>query len=58
VLLLVFVLVQTFASWAAAGRAETDEATATLLLFREADLVPARRCGTASTARSSATRPA
>jgi hypothetical protein len=39
VLLLVFVLVQTYASWAAAGRAETDEATATLLLFREADLV-------------------
>src|SRR5262249_22045526 len=39
VVLLVFVLVQTFSSWAAAGRAETDEATATLLLFREADLV-------------------
>ena len=39
VVLLVFVLVQTYASWAAAGRAETDEATATLLLFREADLV-------------------
>jgi hypothetical protein len=39
VILLVFVLVQTFASWAAAGTAETDEATATLLLFREADLV-------------------
>ena len=39
VLLIVFVLVQTFGSWAAAGRAETDEATATLLLFREIDLV-------------------
>jgi hypothetical protein len=39
VLLLVFVLVQTYGSWAAAGRAETDEATATLLLFREIDLV-------------------
>jgi hypothetical protein len=39
VLLPVFVLVQTFGSWATAGRAETDEATATLLLFREADLV-------------------
>ena len=39
VLLLVFVLVQTYGSWAAAGRAETDEATATLLLFREVDLV-------------------
>lgn len=39
VLLLVFVLVQTYASWAGAGNAETDEATATLLLFREADLV-------------------
>lgn len=39
VVLLVFVLVQTFGSWAAAGRAETDEATATLLLFREADLL-------------------
>ena len=39
VLLLVFVLVQTYGSWAAAGRAESDEATATLLLFREVDLV-------------------
>jgi hypothetical protein len=39
VLLLVFVLVQTYASWSAAGDAETAEATATLLLFREADLV-------------------
>jgi hypothetical protein len=39
VLLLVFVVVQTAASWSAAGEAETDEATATLLLFREADLV-------------------
>lgn len=39
VLLIVFVLVQTFGSWAAAGRAENDEATATLLLFREIDLV-------------------
>ena len=38
-LLLVFVLVQTYASWSAAGEAETAEATATLLLFREADLV-------------------
>jgi len=45
VILLVFVLVQTYASWAAAGTAETDEATATLLLFREADLVAdARVC--------------
>ena len=32
VVLLVFVLVQTYSSWAAAGRAETDEASATLLL--------------------------
>src|SRR3954467_7269055 len=39
VILLVFVLVQTYGSWAAAGTAETNEATATLLLFREADLV-------------------
>jgi protein-S-isoprenylcysteine O-methyltransferase Ste14 len=39
VLLLAFVLVQTYASWSAAGEAETAEATATLLLFREADLV-------------------
>jgi Protein of unknown function (DUF4239) len=39
VLLLVFVLVQTYASWSAAGEAEAAEATATLLLFREADLV-------------------
>ena len=39
VLLLVFVLVQTYSSWSGAGSAETDEATATLLLFREADLV-------------------
>ena len=39
VLLLVFVLVQTYGSWSAAGDAETAEATATLLLFREADLV-------------------
>ena len=39
VLLLVFVLVQTFASWTSVGRAENEEATATLLLFREADLV-------------------
>jgi hypothetical protein len=39
VLLLVFVLVQTYGSWSAAGEAETAEATATLLLFREADLV-------------------
>ena len=39
VLLIVFVLVQTYGSWTAAGRAETDEATATLLLFREIDLV-------------------
>src|SRR3954452_19602959 len=37
VLLLVFVLVQTYESWSAAGEAETAEATATLLLFREAD---------------------
>jgi len=39
VLLLVFVLVQTHGSWSAAGDAETAEATSTLLLFREADLV-------------------
>lgn len=39
VLLLVFVLVQTYASWSAAGDAETAEATATLVLVREADLV-------------------
>ena len=39
VLLLVFVLVQTYGSWSAAGQAETAEATAMLLLFREADLV-------------------
>jgi Protein of unknown function (DUF4239) len=39
VLLLAFVLVQSFSSWSAAGRAEASEATATLLLFREADLV-------------------
>jgi len=39
VLLLVFVLVQTHGSWSAAGEAETAEATSTLLLFREADLV-------------------
>jgi amino acid transporter len=38
-LLLVFVLVQTFASWSEAGTEETHEATATLLLFREADLI-------------------
>jgi hypothetical protein len=38
-LLVVFVLVQTFASWTEAGVEETDEATATLLLFREADLI-------------------
>jgi hypothetical protein len=43
VVLLVFVLVQTYSSWAAAGRAETNEATATLLLFREADLVGSTR---------------
>jgi len=43
VVLLVFVLVQTFSSWAAAGRAETNEATATLLLFREADLIGGAR---------------
>lgn len=30
VVLLVFVLVQVFSSWTAAGRAETSEATATL----------------------------
>ena len=46
VLLLVFVLVQTYGSWAAAGRAETDEATATLLLFREIDLVRDERLRT------------
>jgi hypothetical protein len=39
VVLLVFVLVQVFSSWTAAGRAETDEATSTLLLFREAELL-------------------
>jgi hypothetical protein len=37
--LLVFVLVQVFSSWSTAGRAETQEATATLLLFREAELL-------------------
>ncbi len=39
VVLTVFVLVQVFTSWTAAGRAETSEATATLLLFREAELL-------------------
>jgi hypothetical protein len=39
VLLLAFVLVQSFSSWSNAGRAEASEATATLLLFREADLI-------------------
>lgn len=39
VVLLVFVLVQVFSSWTAPGRVETSEATATLLLFREADLL-------------------
>jgi hypothetical protein len=39
VLLLAFVLVQSFSSWSSAGRAEASEATATLLLFREADLI-------------------
>jgi hypothetical protein len=39
VVLLVFVLVQVFSSWTAAGRAETSEATATLLLFRETELL-------------------
>jgi hypothetical protein len=39
VVLVVFVLVQVFSSWTAAGRAETSEATATLLLFREAELL-------------------
>lgn len=38
VLLLAFVLVQSFSSWSQARRAEATEATATLLLFREADL--------------------
>jgi len=37
--LLVFVLVQVFSSWSSAGQAETAEATATLLLFREAQLL-------------------
>jgi hypothetical protein len=58
VLLLVFVLVQTYASWSAAGDAETAEATATLLLFREADLVKEPRPGIACAPRSSATRQA
>jgi hypothetical protein len=39
VVLVVFVLVQVFTSWSAAGRAETTEATATLLLFREGELL-------------------
>jgi hypothetical protein len=39
VLLLAFVLVQAFSSWSGARRAEANEATATLLLFREADLI-------------------
>jgi hypothetical protein len=43
VVLVVFVLVQVFASWTAAGRAETSEATATLLLFREAELLHGAR---------------
>jgi hypothetical protein len=58
VLLLVFVLVQTDASWSAAGEAETAEATATLLLFREADLVKDARTRNACAPRSSATRQA
>ena len=58
VILLVFVLVQTFASWAAAGTAETDEATATLLLFREADLVADARVAAGFASRSSAMRAA
>jgi hypothetical protein len=47
VVLVVFVLVQVFTSWSTAGRAETSEATATLLLFREAELLadPAVRTG-------------
>lgn len=45
VLLLAFVLVQSFDSWRSAGVAETSEATATLLLFREVDQLrsPAER---------------
>src|SRR5215218_9313282 len=43
VVLLVFVLVQVFSSWTSAGRAETDEATSTLLLFREAELLDDER---------------
>ena len=39
VLLLAFVLVQSFSSWSGARRAEAAEANATLLLFREADLI-------------------
>jgi hypothetical protein len=39
VLLLAFVLVQSFSSWSNAKRAEAREATSSLLLFREADLV-------------------
>jgi hypothetical protein len=39
VLLLAFVLVQSFTSWSNARRAEAAEATAALLLFREADLI-------------------
>lgn len=39
VLLLAFVLVQSFASWSGARRAEASEATATFRLFREADLI-------------------
>jgi hypothetical protein len=39
VVLTVFVLVQVFSSWTSAGRAESSEATGTLLLFRETDLL-------------------
>jgi Protein of unknown function (DUF4239) len=39
VLLLAFVLVQSFSSWSGARQAEAAEANATLLLFREADLI-------------------
>jgi hypothetical protein len=39
VLLLAFVLVQSFSSWSNARHAEAREATASLLLFQEADLI-------------------
>ncbi len=43
VLLLAFVLVQSFSSWSAARKAEATEATAVLLMFREAELFKSPR---------------